>query len=81
MVERVISVELGDLTSVAVDRDGVWVGGTRGIAHYDIATRAFVFFNAPGDVPGPVLDLTSDERYVWVATDLGLVRFEKSVLK
>jgi len=81
LVERVISVELGDLTSVAVDLDGVWVGGTRGIARYDIATRAFVFFNAPGDVPGPVLDLTTDERYVWVATDQALVRFEKSVLK
>jgi hypothetical protein len=81
LVERVISVELGDLMAVAVDRDGVWVGGTRGIAHYDIATRAFVFFNAPGDVPGPVLDLATDERYVWVGTEAGLVRFDKTALK
>jgi hypothetical protein len=79
--ERVISVELGDLTSVAVDRDGVWVGGTRGIAHYQIATRAFVFFNAPGDVPGPVLDLATDEQYLWVATERGLVRFVKAALR
>jgi len=79
-VERAISVELGDLTSVAADRDGVWVGGSRGIAHYQLVTRAFVFFNAPGDVPGPVLDLATDDRYLWVATERGLLRFDKGAL-
>jgi hypothetical protein len=28
-----------------------------------------------GDLPGPIRDLTADARYLWVATERGLVRF------
>jgi ligand-binding sensor domain-containing protein len=80
LAERSISTELGDLTSVAADGDGVWIGGTRGLAHYGFAGRAFVFFIGTTDVPGPVLDLATDDRYLWVATDRGLVRFDKGAL-
>jgi hypothetical protein len=80
LAERSISTELGDLTSVAADGDGVWIGGTRGLAHYGFEGRAFVFFIGTTDVPGPVLDLATDDRYLWVATDRGLVRFDKTAL-
>lgn len=73
--------ELGELTSLAADRDGVWVGGTRGFAHYHPESRAFLAFNAPGDVPGVVRDLAVDDRYLWVATTGGLVRFEKRAVR
>jgi ligand-binding sensor domain-containing protein len=75
-VERTIP-EIGELTSLAADGDAVWIGGSRGFAHYRPATRSFVFHAAPGDVPGVVWDLAVDERYLWLATDGGLVRVLK----
>ena len=73
--------ELGELTSLAADRDGVWIGGARGFAHYHPETRAFLVFNSPGDVPGAVRDLAVDDRYLWVATAGGVVRFEKRAVR
>jgi hypothetical protein len=79
-VERVITGELGELTVVAGDDRGVWVGGTRGFGFYGFAARAFTLFNASGDLPGVVRDLAVGQRYLWVATAQGLVRFAKDAL-
>ncbi|MDH3456960.1 MAG: hypothetical protein OER90_08970 [Gemmatimonadota bacterium] len=81
LVERVLTGELGDLTSLAADGDGVWIGGERGVAFYRFGSRAFQFYNAPGDLPGRVSDLDVDDRYLWVATDRGLVRFTKGAMR
>jgi ligand-binding sensor domain-containing protein len=80
LVERVVTGELGDLTSLAPDAGGTWIGGTRGVAFYRFATRAFAFLNATGDIPGSVRDIAADDRYLWVATDAGLVRFTKGAI-
>jgi hypothetical protein len=80
IVERVLMGELGDLSVLAADGDGVWIGGERGVAFYRFGSRAFAVYNAPGDVPGRVRDLAVDDRFLWVATDRGLVRFTKSAM-
>ncbi len=80
VVERVISTELGELTALAGDAAGVWIGGIRGISLYRFSTRDFLFFNTPGDLPGAVRDLAVTTRYLWVATEGGLVRFARSSL-
>ncbi|UCG88814.1 MAG: hypothetical protein JSW71_09875 [Gemmatimonadota bacterium] len=78
-VERPVA-ELGELTSVVCDGDRIWLGGSRGFASYRPATRAFVFYTAPGDVPGVVWDVVVDDRYLWLATEAGLVRVDKRVV-
>jgi hypothetical protein len=79
-VERGVYSELGRLTCLAADEEGVWVGGGRGFALFRFETRQFTFFNAPGDVPGSVRDLVADERYLWVAAEGGVVRFERGAV-
>ncbi|MGD8727667.1 MAG: hypothetical protein PVH40_08480 [Gemmatimonadales bacterium] len=76
-IERVVTVELGDLTSLAADSGGMWIGGTRGFAFYRFDARSFAFFDARGDAPGPVRDVAAGEGYLWVGTDAGLARFTK----
>ena len=71
---------MGDLTALAADGEGVWIGGERGVAFYRFGSRAFQFYNALGDLPGRVNDLAVDDEYLWVATDRGLVRFTKSAM-
>jgi len=81
VVERPLLGELGEITALAVDVGGVWIGGARGLARYRFESRQFTFFNAPGDVPGPVWDLAIDEQFLWVATDGGLVRFDLDTVR
>jgi ligand-binding sensor domain-containing protein len=80
LVERVVTGELGDITSLAPDAGGIWVGGTRGFSFYRFDARAFSFFDARGDAPGPVRDVVAGDQYLWVATDAGLVRFTKRAI-
>lgn len=79
-VERVISSELGTISSLAADSGGVWVGAEAGMAFYRFSGRGLVTFRAPDDVPGPVRDLAVSGGYLWVATDRGLVRFARQAL-
>lgn len=76
IVERPVLGELGEITALGPDVGGVWIGGARGFALYRLESRQFRFFSAPDDVPGRVWDLATDERFLWVATDGGLVRFD-----
>lgn len=80
VVERVLTGDLGQLTALAPERGGVWIGGAAGVAFYDFTGRAFRVFSRPGDVPGPVHDLAVDRQYLWAATEQGLVRFRKDAL-
>jgi ligand-binding sensor domain-containing protein len=76
--ELPLSLALGRPTALAVDPDGgVWIGGTQGLARADLA-RAFVrTLTVPVDLPAGVRDLLADQDYLWVATDSGLVRFDR----
>jgi ligand-binding sensor domain-containing protein len=80
VVERLLTGDLGEVTGLESDGEGVWVGGVRGVAYFRLRFRDFRVFNAPGDFPGPVRALAVDERYLWVATEAGLVRLEKRAI-
>lgn len=73
-----LSLALGRPTTLAADPDGgVWIGGTQGLARADMV-RAFVrVLTVPVDLPAAVRDLIADQDYLWVATDSGLVRFDR----
>jgi ligand-binding sensor domain-containing protein len=81
VIERVLTGDLGEVTALVGDDEGVWVGGFRGVAYFRPGLHEFRVFNAPGDVPGPVRDIAVDDKHVWAATPAGMVRFEKRALK
>jgi ligand-binding sensor domain-containing protein len=69
--------ELGRITTLAADQGGVWIGGTSGLAFWDLARTTFRTLRVPLDVPAPVRDVAVEPPYLWVATDSGLVRFAR----
>ena len=71
---------LGQITSLAADRDGFWVGGTLGIAFWQPARGVWRALTAPGDVPQPVSDVAAGRDWLWAATPLGVVRLRRDVL-
>ena len=69
---------LGRPTALAADpQGGVWVGGTQGLAHADLGRAHIRTLTVGVDLPAAVRDLVVDRDYVWVATDSGLVRFDR----
>lgn len=70
---------LGRLRRFTVSGNGVFIGGERGVGY---ATLKSPLQNPlrEGDLPGPVRDLEADDRYLWVATQRGLVRFRLQVI-
>jgi hypothetical protein len=66
---------VGTITTLAADPSGVWIGGTGGVAYWDIARSTFRGLSIPSDVPAAVRDLAVEGDYLWIATDAGLVRF------
>jgi ligand-binding sensor domain-containing protein len=73
--------ELGRVTALAPDEGGVWVGGTNGLAFWDLARASFRVLLVPDDVPAAVRDVAVERRWLWVATDSGLVRFAREVAR
>lgn len=80
-VERPLDPLVGVLTSLISDSGGVWVGGERGFGFFAFATHAFRHYGVPRDVPGAVRGLALDDSYLWIATDSGLVRFQRSAVR
>ena len=71
---------LGDITALAADRSGVWLGGRLGVQFFLFESRGFTVAAGPGDLPGEVRDIAVSERYIWVGTDGGLVRLERDAV-
>ncbi len=69
--------DLGRITALAADQDGVWVGGQLGVQYFRFATREFVRAAGSGDLPGVVTDLGVSRDFLWVGTEWGLVRIVK----
>jgi ligand-binding sensor domain-containing protein len=71
--------DLGRVNALAGDAPagGVWLGGGAVLAFWDVAHGAFRSLQIPGDLPAPVRDLAVSDRYLWVATDSGLVRLDR----
>jgi hypothetical protein len=72
---------LGRPTAIAADEGGVWVGGTTGLAWVDARTGVARVLAIPFDVPAAVRDLVVDRSFLWVATDSGLVRFDRDAAR
>jgi len=79
-VQDPAGASIGRFTSLAPDAAGLWVSGTLGFAFYDPTRNVWSSLTAPGDVPLPVAGVAATRDYVWVATDLGVVRYERRVL-
>jgi hypothetical protein len=69
--------DLGRLTTLAADAHGVWIGGAHGLAFWRPAAGTFRALRVPADVPAGVRDILVATPYLWVATDSGVVRFER----
>ena len=71
---------IGRLTAMAQDPAGLWVAGTLGFALYDPSRNYWSALTSPGDVPLPVADIAATRDHVWVATDIGILRYQRRVL-
>lgn len=65
---------VGRVTTLTADRDGVWVGGDNGLAYWRVGTGAFRAVRAVADLRTGVRDVLLSGAYLWVATDVGVVR-------
>ena len=72
---------VGRPTCIAADEGGVWIGGTTGLAWVDARTGAARVLTMPWDVPAAVRDVVVDRSMLWVATDSGLVRFDREAAR
>jgi ligand-binding sensor domain-containing protein len=78
-IERPLG-EVGEISSLYAEARGVWVAGTRGLAWFGLADRAYRFLSVPGDLPGPIRRIAATAEHLWVGTDAGLVRLRKDVV-
>jgi hypothetical protein len=69
--------DVGRLTAVAGDEGGAWIGGTQGLAFWSIGQGSFHALRVPLDLPAAVRDVAVAPPWLWVATDSGLVRFDR----
>lgn len=79
-VERSIRGELGRIVALQGDAGGVWILGTGGLARFRPGVPVFEVQVRQSDLPGLPRDLAADDRYLWIATDGGLVRLDRRVL-
>ena len=80
---RVVDVPgrpVGRITAMASDTLGLWVAGSEGFAFFDPSRPLWNALIAPGDVPHPVRDIAATRDHVWLATDLGVLRYQRRVL-
>ena len=69
---------LGLPNVLAPDPDGgVWIGGSQGLALVELGVPRIRTLTVPVTLPDRVRDLLADDTYLWVATDSGLVRFNR----
>ncbi len=71
---------LGDVTTLAGDRDGVWLGGRGGVQFFRFESLGFTVAAGQGDLPGAVRDIAVSEQYIWIGTDGGLVRLQRDAV-
>ena len=73
--------DVGRVATIVPDGETLWLAGDRGFAHFDPARNAWQALVSPADVPLPVRDIAVSRSYVWVATDAGVVRFDRRALR
>jgi hypothetical protein len=73
---------IGRFAALAADTaGGVWVAGEQGLAFFDPSRHFWSALVLPGDVPFPVRDVLATRDWVWAATDLGLIRYDRRILR
>jgi hypothetical protein len=80
-VERSLAGEVGRIVALAGDEAGVWILGSVGAVHFVPDRATFPQALRRDDFPGEPWDVVADGRYLWIATDRGVVRFEQRVLQ
>jgi ligand-binding sensor domain-containing protein len=78
-VDRYLS-EVAPIYALAGDAGGLWVGGAGGLARVRLATQAVIPFPVPRDIPAAVRGIAVTDRFIWLATPAGLVRFSRDAL-
>lgn len=78
-VSRILG-EVAPIYALAGDARGLWVGGRAGLARVRLVAQAVVSYPVPYDVPAAVRGIAVTERYLWVATEAGLVRFSREAI-
>jgi len=73
-------VALGTLTAAGSDMGGVWLGGTLGLAWWNVSRGVYQRLAIPGDLPAPVRDVQASPRWVWVGTDSGVARLRRDAV-
>ena len=73
--------DLGQITAMTGADDGVWIAGSSGVAFWDPARGHFQVLHVPYDVPAAARDLALDPTYLWIATDSGVVRFDRDAAR
>lgn len=74
-------VPLGTVVGLAGDDRGLWVIGENDVAHGSLAGEWWSRLAAPGDLPARPTSVVAGERWVWVGTERGLVRFDRAALE
>ncbi len=68
---------IGTIAAIAAAPKGFLLAGDRGFAWYDPVRPQWNALIQPGDVPVPVRDIAATRDYVWIATDIGVVRYDR----
>jgi hypothetical protein len=75
-----LSAILGRLRRFVADGPGFWVAGDRAVGFARLSTPPIRALQE-GDLAGAANDLAVDDKYLWIATDGGLVRFRLSAIR
>jgi ligand-binding sensor domain-containing protein len=71
-------ITCNDITSIATDADGVWVGTQKGLARYARETRTWTFFDKPKALARLYINsIAVDPETVWIGSGSGVGVLDK----
>ncbi|MCF8345692.1 MAG: response regulator [Bacteroidales bacterium] len=75
--DRSIPLLLNTLTIHADQNGFLWFGGPNGLTRYSIKNNNMKHFNSSNGLDADAIyDIVGDERYLWLSSDKGLLRFD-----
>ncbi|HEV8123738.1 MAG TPA: hypothetical protein VGP80_05830 [Gemmatimonadales bacterium] len=76
-----LSASLGRLRGFAAAPGGVWIAGEQAVGFVPFNAMPVRMLRFPADLPGRPFDVVVDDDYLWISTDLGLVRFRLDAVR